>query len=354
MNKFEERLSKLRAAFSDQGLDAFFTSFAPNVSYFLGSPGDDCSLYITKNQAYIITDFRYREMAQKFTWLSYVETNIKYSLKDFLNEQTEKNVGLEKQHISLSDYLLFASDTSKEFISTEGLVEALREVKDAEEIEYTRKASEIACKTFDYMLGVIKPGMTEIELAAELEYFMRKNGAEGTSFNTIFISGAKTSLPHGVPSYDVLKNGSFVLMDYGCKYKGYCSDMTRTVALGKPSQEMTDVYNIVLEAQLACCSQIKAGILGSEAHKIASDIIEKAGYGEYFGHGLGHGTGLEIHEAPRYSPSWKKPIKEHSIVSIEPGIYLPNKFGIRIEDLALVEKTGIMNFVTAPKELLII
>ena len=354
MNKFEERLSNLRNVLSEKGLDAFFTSFAPNVSYFLGTSGNDCSLYITKDKAYIITDFRYREMAMQFTWLSYVETTVGFSVAAFLKNQTEKNIGIEGEHISLADYLFLSKDDSKEFVITEGIVEGLREVKDSDEIEYTKKACEIACKAFDHMLGLIKPGVSEIELAAELEYFMKKNGAEGTSFDTILISGTKTSLPHGVPSYDVLQEGTFVLMDYGCKYKGYCSDMTRTVALGKPSQEMIDVYNIVLEAQLACCDQIKAGIRGCDAHKIASDIISNAGYGEYFGHGLGHGTGLEIHESPRYSPSWNKPVKEHSIVSIEPGIYLPNKFGIRIEDLALVEKTGIINFVTAPKELLII
>jgi len=354
LNKYEERLSKLRKLFSTQNLDSFYTSFAPNVSYFTGKSGNDCSLYITNSKAYIITDFRYREMAQQFSWLTYIETNNQYSLLDFIKEQSDRNIGIEKDHILLSEYLNIGKDTSKDYISTEGFIEGLREVKDAEEIEYTKKACEIACKAFDYMLGIIKPGKPEIELAAELEYFMRQNGAEGTSFDTILISGAKTSYPHGVPSYDKLQEGTFVLMDYGCKFNGYCSDMTRTVALGKPSQEMVDVYNIVLDAQLSCCEKIKAGILGSDAHKIASDIISSAGYGEYFGHGLGHGTGLEIHEAPRYSPSWNKPIKEHSIVSIEPGIYLPNKFGIRIEDLALVEKTGIINFVTAPKELLII
>ena len=354
MNKFEERLIKLRKIISAKGLDALFTSFAPNVSYFTGSAGDDCSLYITKDQAYIITDFRYREVVQKFTWLNYVEIGLNYSLSDFIKEQAEKNIAIEKEHLCLSDYLSFSKDDSKNFVFSSGLIESLREVKDSDEIEYTRKACEISCKAFDYMLGIIKPGLTEITLAAELEYFMRRNGAESTSFSTILISGAKTSLPHGVPSDDVLKEGSFVLMDYGCKYNGYCSDMTRTVALGKPTQEMKDVYSVVLEAQLECCNRIKAGILGSDAHKIASDIIAKAGYGDYFGHGLGHGTGLEIHEAPRYSPSWNKEIKENSIVSIEPGIYLPNKFGIRIEDLALVGKKGIINFVFAPKELLII
>jgi len=351
---FSKRLTALRELIKKEGLDALYVSFPPNVAYFTGTSGSDCFLYINSKDAYIITDFRYREMAQALRHLKYIEISISYNAIDFIKEQSDKNIGFEKNSLVYSQYLKLSSIDEKNFIPTENIVEGLREVKDQDEIENTKKACEIACKAFDHMIGIIKPGLTELELAAELEYFMRKSGAEGMSFDTILISGAKTSLPHGVPSKDFVREGSFVLMDYGCKYNGYCSDMTRTVAVGKPSEEMVKVYNIVLEAQLKCCENIKAGILGCDAHKIASDIIENAGYGEYFGHGLGHGTGLEIHEAPRYSPSYKKVIKENTIVSIEPGIYLPKKFGVRIEDLALVEKTGIINFVTAPKELLII
>ena len=183
---------------------------------------------------------------------------------------------------------------------------------------------------------------------------MKQNGAEDLSFDTILITGAKTSLPHGVPGDDVIKKGDFVTMDYGCKVDGYCSDETRTVAVGQPTQEMIDVYNIVLEAQLNACNNIKAGLTGKECDALARDIIVKAGYGEYFGHSLGHGTGLEIHESPRYAQTNNEPIKAGTIVSIEPGIYLPGKFGVRIEDLALVTETGIINFVTAPKELIIL
>ena len=355
MNKYFDRIQKLKPLMDEAGIEAFYINNVPNVAYFTGTKGDDLALYITKTKAYIITDFRYREMASALSdWLTYVETTNSYKTIDFIKEQSEKLIGIEKNYLPLTDYLEFTTISGKEFKPVEELVESLREVKDEEEIEYTKRACEIACNAFDYMLTVIKPGMTELQLAAELEYFMRRNGAEGTSFDTILVTGPKTSLPHGVPGNEYVQEGSFVLMDYGCKYKGYCSDMTRTVAVGKPSQKMVDIYNIVLEAQMACCNQIKAGIIGADAHKIAADIIEKAGYGEYFGHGLGHGTGLEIHESPRYSPAWKKAIKENTIVSIEPGIYLPGEFGVRIEDLALVTKNGIINFVTAPKELLII
>lgn len=354
MNKFEERIKALRGLINEAGVDAFYISFPANVAYFTGSNGSDLALYINSSSAYIITDFRYREMASAFTWLSYVETKQGYSLMDFLKEQRDVKLGIEKDYLGLGQYLEFQALQERELVPLSGIVESMREVKDADEIEYTKTACRIASEAFDHMLGIIKPGMTEIQLAAELEYFMRSKGAEGTSFDTILIRGAKTSLPHGVPGNDKVETGDFVLMDYGCKYHGYCSDMTRTVAVGKPSQKMVDVYNIVLEAQMACCDQIKAGIIGADAHKIAADIIDKAGYGEYFGHGLGHGTGLEIHENPRYSPVWKLPIKENTIVSIEPGIYLPNEFGVRIEDLALVTKTGIINFISAPKDLLII
>ena len=209
-------------------------------------------------------------------------------------------------------------------------------------------------KAFDHMCGYLRPGLTEKQAAAELEHCMKTLGADDLSFDTILITGAKTSYPHGVPGNDVIQKGDFVTMDYGCKVDGYCSDETRTVAIGQPTQEMTDVYNVVLEAQLAACEGIKAGITGKQADSLARDVIEKAGYGEYFGHSLGHGTGLEIHENPRYAQTWDKPIKAGTIVSIEPGIYLPKKFGVRIEDLALVTETGIINFVTAPKELIIL
>lgn len=355
MNRFETRLQNLRKLLLREGVDAFLITSPINVSYFTGHAGDDCNLYISFDEAIIITDFRYQEMAESIPWLKLELLEAGNNLFDVVARQKEIRIGLEKDHILLVDYLNLQEKVhGKCFNPIEGLVEELRMVKDEYEIECTKKAADITCKTFDYMLNFIKPGLTEIDCANELEYQMKMLGAEGSSFNTILISGTKTSMPHGVPNRDVIHNNCFVTIDFGCKVNGYCSDMTRTFALGSVTEKQKEVYNIVLEAQLAACEGIKADMTGQEIDAIARNIINKAGYGKYFGHSLGHGTGLEIHELPRYSPEYKLPIKEGSVVSIEPGIYLPGEFGVRIEDLALVTKNGIINLEYAPKELLII
>ena len=228
-------------------------------------------------------------------------------------------------------------------------------VKDEEEMELTRQAEEISARAFLHMLDFLKPGITERDAAVELEHWMLTHGGEGISFDTICVSGAKSSYPHGVPGDKKIEDGDFVTMDYGTMVGGYHADMTRTVAIGHATDEMKKVYETVRLAQQTCCDKIHAGMKGDECHKIAADIIAAAGYGEYFGHGLGHGTGLEIHESPRFSPLYPKVILENTIMSIEPGIYLPGKFGVRIEDLCIVKADGIINLtLTAPKELIII
>ena len=355
MNRFETRLQRLRAELKETGAEGFLITGEPNVAYFTGKKGNDCVLYITQDEAWIITDFRYREMAQELSWLSFYEIYSGKTLYDFIKERPERIIAVEKDRMELATYLSIREKCpEKDLLAVKDIVLELREVKDEFEIEATKKACAIAMRAFDHMCGYLRPGLTEKEAAAELEHCMKTLGADDLSFDTILITGAKTSYPHGVPGHDVIKKGDFVTMDYGCKVDGYCSDETRTVAIGQPTQEMIDVYNVVLEAQLAACSGIKAGITGKQADSLARDVIEKAGYGEYFGHSLGHGTGLEIHENPRYAQTWDKPIKAGTIVSIEPGIYIPKKFGVRIEDLALVTEDGIINFVTAPKELIIL
>ncbi len=354
MNRYEKRLQKLRTLIGDAGVDAFYVTGVANVAYFTGKAGNDCSLYITQDKTYIITDFRYMEMAQALDWLELVEIKNSFTTIDIINSLPGKLLGVEEEHLPLSLWLKFNAKVGKELKPLTGLVESLRQIKDEQEIADIKRACEIACKGFMHMLDFLKPGLSEKQCVAELEYFIKSSGAEDMSFSTILISGKNTSLPHGVPGDRIIQKGDFVTMDFGCKFNGYCSDMTRTVAIGNVTDEMKKVYNTVLEAQLAACDGIKAGITGAEAHKIASDIIDKAGYSEYFGHGLGHAVGLEIHESPRYSPLWKDPIPENTVLSIEPGIYLPGKFGVRIEDLALVTKTGTINFMDVPKELLII
>ena len=352
---FEQRLSGIRTKMNKAGIDAFYINHEENVGYFTAKKGNDCALYITEKEAFIITDFRYRTMASELDALEYVETTNSYRTIDFLKSRNEKVIGVEKDFLPLADYLEFTEVLSNKTIKpVSGLVENLRIYKTEEEIQDIAKAEEISDKSFMELLDFIKPGITEKRIAAELEYLMRCNGSDGVSFDTIAVAGANGALPHGVPGEKCVEVGEFLTLDFGAMYNGYHADMTRTVAIGGATQEMIDVYNIVLEAQLNCCNKLHAGISGVEGDAYARDIIVKAGYGDYFGHGTGHGVGLEIHESPRTSPAYPGMLEENMTITIEPGIYLPGKFGVRIEDLAIVKPNGIINLTSSPKELIIL
>ena len=215
-------------------------------------------------------------------------------------------------------------------------------------------AQRIAERALDQILGEIRPGVTEKEIAARLQYLMLHYGASDMSFDPIVVSGPNGSLPHGVPSERVIGRGEFVTMDFGCVYRGYCSDMTRTVAVGFATEEMQTVYNTVLAAQKAGIAAAKAGVTGREVDGAARAVIEAAGYGDCFGHSFGHGVGVEIHEAPNASPMNDKPLPAGAVISAEPGIYLPGRLGVRIEDVILLTEEGCRNMTKAPKELLVL
>ena len=234
------------------------------------------------------------------------------------------------------------------------MLEEIRAVKDDTELSAIAMAEKIGDRAFSYILGEIKPGVSEKEIALKLELKMRELGASGLSFDTIVVSGERTSMPHGEPSDKLIENGDFVTMDFGCIFNGYCSDMTRTVAVGSVTDEQRDIYNVVLRAQKTTCDAIKAGMKGSEVDAVARKIISDAGYGECFGHGLGHGVGLEIHEAPTANTRSEEILKPKMLVTIEPGIYIPKKFGVRIEDLSIVTENGIINLTGSEKELIIL
>ena len=236
----------------------------------------------------------------------------------------------------------------------EELITSSREIKEAEEIECIKKAQSIAEAAFNHVLTFIKPGVTEKQIALELDFYMLSHGAEAVSFETIAVTGAKSSMPHGVPDDTIVKDGDFITMDFGAVYKGYHSDMTRTVAVCNVSDKQKKIYDIVLKAQENALSVLKSGLSCAQADKAARGIIEDAGYGDYFGHGTGHGVGVEIHEEPSLSPRSKQTLKEGDVVTVEPGIYLPSEFGVRIEDMALITKDGYENLTSAPKELIIL
>lgn len=350
------RLENLRALIQQSEISGLYVTKAANVRYLTGKDGADCALWVTASDAFILTDFRYKEMALELSpYYLFKEIKGDNEICAFFNQQKKMSIGVEKDNLTLSQYLNLQENLVEHtVVPIQGLIEELRSVKDISEIESTQKACNIADACFSHMCKFLKPGITEQSAALEIEYFMKSNGAEDLSFRTICVSGKKTSYPHGIPDNKIIEKGDFVTMDYGCKVDGYCSDMTRTVAIGSATSEMKDVYALVLEAQLAACDGIKAGMRCKDADYLARSIIESAGYGEYFGHGLGHGTGLEVHETPRLSPSYNGVLKENNIVSIEPGIYLPKKFGVRIEDLATITELGIINNVHSSKELIIL
>ncbi len=355
-DRFRQRLSGLRGQISQAGIDGLYVTGEANVSYLTGKNGKDCALWITEKDAFILTDFRYMEMALELAELyTYQEIKVGQDACTFFLSCDSCRIGMEKNNLSLSNYLVFLERLGPDrIVPVEGLVESLREIKDDSEIDATRRACGIADACFTHMCGFLRPGITERQAALEIEFFLKSNGADDLSFDTICVSGAKTSYPHGVPGSKIIKKGDFVTMDYGCKVDGYCSDMTRTVAIGYVTDEMRSVYDLVLLAQKTACEGIRAGLACEAADRLARDVICDAGYGDYFGHGLGHGTGLQIHEAPRLRPGYPGFLRENQIVSIEPGIYLPQKFGVRIEDLALVTPFGIINFVSSTKDLIIL
>lgn len=227
-------------------------------------------------------------------------------------------------------------------------------IKTEKEIESISKAAALGDRCFSYILGYIKPGMTEKQVAAEVERFLFDNGAEALAFDTICVSGENSNQPHGVPSDKIIEKGDFLTLDFGAVIDGYCGDMTRTIAIGSASPDMRAVYNAVLESQLAAIDFIKAGVRCFDADKVARDIITKAGYGEYFPHGLGHGVGTKVHEAPTLNSRSEEVLEAGMVVTIEPGIYIPNKYGVRIEDLAIVTDFGIINKVESRKDLIIL
>ncbi len=352
-----EKLAKIKAAIKDTGADALLVTGEFNRRYVTGFPASDGMALITPGKCWFFTDSRYIEAARNAINgfdVRMVTAEAPYSkqINAIAEELGIKKFGVEDGCLTYADYKRYESLFKPEFVPAQNVFNELRMVKDESEIESLISAQRIAEKALDEVLGIIKPDMTEKEVAAELIYRMLRHGAENISFDPIVVSGPKSSMPHGVPGDVKLTMDSFITMDFGCIYNGYCSDMTRTVVLGKCSPEMEKIYNIVLEAQLAGIATAKAGVPGCDVHNAAAKVIEDAGYGEYFGHGFGHGVGLEIHELPSAAPAWKKPLEPGHVISAEPGIYLPGKYGVRIEDVIVITENGNQNITKAEKKLI--
>ena len=317
-------------------------------------------LLIFKECAYLIIDFRYIETARNTVKNCTVmeQENLTEQINSLMKKHNAKSLAVESMDMTLSRMsFLEKKFPDIEFIKSDELsnnIYDMRTIKSTEEIEKIHKAQKIAEKAFDEILGFIRPGVTEREIALKLDNCMLENGAEGLSFETIALAGANTSMPHGVPGNYKVKNGDFVLMDFGAVYDGYHSDMTRTVCVGQSSEKMGKIYDIVLKAQLEALKKVKSGITGSELDGYARDIIDESGYGDFFGHSLGHGVGMEIHEFPTASSKSETILKENMVVTVEPGIYLPGEFGVRIEDFVVVTENSHQNLTNCPKKLIIL
>lgn len=343
---------------AEKQVDAILITDPYNMRYLSGFCGGEGILYISKAQHVLITDSRYTEAAMNESDFTVAEENPKQRraeiLKGCIDRDQAESVGYEDNSMRCSEYAQMSAELSmvKSWVPMGESVDALRQIKTSEEIEYLGRAETIGDAAFTAILDYLKPGVTELEVAAHLEFEMKMAGASDLAFETIVASGLNSSMPHAHPGSKRLEPGDFVTMDFGCKYNGYCSDMTRTVVIGKADEKQKEIYNLVLKAQKEALDMLKAGITGCEADRVARTIIEKAGYGDCFGHSLGHSVGLFIHENPNLSARSHAVLQENMIETVEPGIYIPGFGGVRIEDMVVIKSDGCENLTHSPKHLI--
>ena len=357
MNHFD----KIAAALPAAGLDGVLLTGEYNRFYASGfaTTGTDGVALVTTKGNFYFTDSRYIEAAENTV------ENAAIGLADrkkgyiaWLGEALAltgaRRIGFEDESMTVAEHRLYSEKLQAELVPASAFLRELRAQKDPEELERLEQAQRIAEKALGQILTEIRPGVTEKEIAARLQYLMLHFGAEKMSFDPIVASGPNGSMPHAVPTERKIQPGEFVTMDFGCVYKGYCSDMTRTVCVGRPTEEMERVYGVVLAAQLAGIAAARAGVTGAAVDGAARKVIDDAGYGEYFTHSFGHGVGVEIHEQPVASPGYGEPLPAGAVISAEPGIYLPGKFGVRIEDVLILREGGCEDITLAPKKLLVL
>ncbi|MGM0900045.1 MAG: M24 family metallopeptidase [Bacillota bacterium] len=350
LQKIQKRIEKL-------GLDGLLLTSNYNRRYMTGFTGTAGAVLITAEKGLFITDFRYTEQAEK-QCKGYEVVKQSGSIAAEVALQVKKlglnKIGFEEDHVTFSAYKVFEKEIEAELIPVSGEIEKLRLIKDGTEIKILKEAADIADAAFKHILDFIRPGKTELQVSNELEFFMRSLGASSSSFDIIVASGYRSALPHGVASDKVIETGDFVTLDFGAYYKGYVSDITRTIAVGQPTDKLKEIYEIVLEAQLRGVNGIKPGLTGKEADALTRDYITEKGYGEYFGHSTGHGIGLEVHEGPGLSVKSDIVLEKGMAVTVEPGIYIPGLGGVRIEDDIILTETHNERLTHSPKELIIL
>lgn len=351
-------ISQIASKLPEYGLDAMLITSESGERYALGFHGEGL-LLVTREGAHYTTDGRYIEAAQEQI------TDAQVSLvtagnghlaqaRAFLEEKGLHNVGFESGAMTVDEHRHYTQELPCILTPAQTLLDDLRASKDEEELAIMRRAQEITDEAFKAVLNFIRPGLTEREIAARLVYEMMCRGGEKVSFDPIVAAGPNGSRPHAVPGDRVVDTGMFITMDFGCKVEGYCSDMTRTVALGQPTEEMEAVYSAVLAAQKAGINAARAGVTGREVDEAARRVLREAGYGKYFTHSFGHSLGIDIHESPNASPSESRALPAGAVISAEPGIYLPGRFGVRIEDVLILKENGCEDITRSPKHLIVL
>jgi len=352
----KERVKRIQSELSTG--QALLVTADCNRFYFTGFASSAGSVFICKEAAVFLIDFRYFEKAKATVDSCQVIQSPPAKVSELCQQYGIKELFIEANSTPVSRLAALRRDLPGVSVSDsdrfDGIIADMRSIKTQAELSFIREAQRMTDETFSYILNHIQPGRTEKEIMLDMEFFMRRMGSEGVSFDFIVVSGKNSSLPHGVPTDKVVERGDFVTMDFGAVVGGYHSDMTRTIAVGEASDEMRLVYDTVLRAQLESEKVIRAGKICEEVDKVARDLIYAAGYEGCFGHGLGHSVGVEIHENPAFSPRCKTVLKPGMIMTVEPGIYLENKFGVRIEDMVYVTETGSLNLTASEKQLIIL
>ncbi|WP_299093349.1 Xaa-Pro peptidase family protein [uncultured Metabacillus sp.] len=352
------KIKKLRSTFEDLEIDGIIIASPTNRRYMTGFTGTAGVVIISREEAVFVTDFRYVEQAacqaKGYNIVQYKEDLIAEIAKQVVSLGITK-LGFEEEHLSYKEFRKYTEAINVSFVPTSGVVEKLREIKTEEEISAIKSAAAIGDIAFTHILNFIKPGITEKKVANELEFVMRRAGATSSAYDIIVASGYRSALPHGIASDKVIEKGDMVTLDFGAYYNGYRSDLTRTVAVGKPNGKLKEIYQVVLQALNKGVTGIRAGLTTNEVDALPRSYIQEKGYGDYFGHGAGHGIGLDIHENPFFSTRGKpQKIEAGMVVTIEPGIYIPDLGGVRIEDDLLVTESGNEVLTQSIRELTII
>jgi Xaa-Pro aminopeptidase len=352
------RMDAFRTRLEQESLDGFLVLHSHNRNYLSGFSGSSGALLFGPSKTLFLTDSRYTLQAKSEVHGAEIVLQTRALLADaveLIKAQKVKKLGFETVHVPHAAFEYLRSKLPKvKLVPTKDLAEGLRAIKDPGEMVKMRHAGRITDQTFHHILGFIKPGVKESDLAVEMEHYMRLQGASGPSFETIVASGWRAALPHGIASDKKVAKGDMIVFDFGCLYDGYCSDMTRMVCVGKPSAEQKKIYGIVKKAQQAGLDLIRAGRKAGDVDAVSRGIIRKAGFARNFGHSLGHGVGVEVHEEPRLGPKNTETLKVGMAVTCEPGIYLEGRFGVRIEDLVLVTENGCENLYRSSKELAVV